>query len=99
MWEMKRERFFFFLNHANKVNDLQLTTIKTQRIVYKRRAEETVSSRVTNVCFVVLFLIVQRDGGGINVKWLQGGRPVYRLHFHCYYCRGNKSLQPLRSDL
>lgn len=74
-------------------------TRKTERVVYKRAtAQEAMSSRVINVCFVILFLIVWHDGGEINVNWMQGGRPVYRLHFYCYYCWGNKSLEPLRSD-
>lgn len=58
--ETRAKRFcFFFLHHANKVNDLHPATIKTGRSVYKRtRGEEVMSSRVMDAFFVILFLIL-----------------------------------------
>lgn len=62
--ETRAKRFFLhlfllLLNHANKVNDLHPATIKTGRFVYKRaRGEEAMPSRVIDVCFVILFLIL-----------------------------------------
>lgn len=34
--------------------------------------------RVIDVCFVVLFLVLLRDAGGINLSWMQGGRAAAR---------------------
>lgn len=79
MWEMKQQRSVFSLvfNHANKVNYLHPANINSGRFVYKRDSrEEAMSSIVIDVCFVILFLILWRDGGGINLSWMQGGRPA-----------------------
>lgn len=75
--ETRAKGFFLLLNHANKVNDLHPAAIKTGRFVYKRaRGEQAMSSTVIDVCFVILFLILWRDEGGINLSWMQGGRPA-----------------------
>lgn len=46
--------------------------------MYKRvRAEEAMTSRVIDVCFVIWFFVLWRDAGGIN--WEGAAAPVYRL--------------------